>query len=193
MVTLTEIEFELSNEQYKRMGYPGLSQGETLSVELETELLFPDAGTDSWFAVQKEPLIPQFVAVAPAVYAFSGQIEVAELEKEAGQERATLLVYCGDVPLRVTCGPQPDGTLPYGTWETRHLTGLSRVYGIVESSFETAVGKVLGVTIWGFRRLVLTPGDAVFGQWYESDQLPATPYIYDRVIVSARIHRNRFD
>ncbi|MEZ4677571.1 MAG: hypothetical protein R2932_25480 [Caldilineaceae bacterium] len=35
-MALTEIEFELSAAQYQLMGYPGLSQGETLTIELES-------------------------------------------------------------------------------------------------------------------------------------------------------------
>lgn len=190
MTTLTEVEFELSAEQYKLMGFPGLSQGEALTVELETDILLPDAGTDGWFTVQKDRLAPRFIQVAPAMYAFSGEIEVAEIDQEDEQESAVLLVQCGDIPLRVTCGPGADGRLPYGTWETRQLTGFSRVHGIVESSFATAIGRPIGATIWGFRRLVLTPGDAVFGQWHESEHLPATPFLYDRVFVSVRLHRN---
>lgn len=192
MTTLTEIEFELSAEQYKRMGYPGLTQGETLSLELETDILLPDAGTDGWFTVQPERLAPQFVQVAPAMYAFSGQIVTADIDKENGEENAVLLVQCEDLPVRVTCGPGANGKLPYGTWETRYLTGFSRIHGIVESAFATDIGQTINVTIWGFRRLILRPGDAVFGQWHQSDELPATPYLYDRVFVSARLHRNLF-
>ena len=191
----TEVEFELSAEQYQLMGYPNLMQGESLTVELETEMLFPDPGVDGWFAVQKEALAPRFLQVSPATYAFTGQIEAAEIEKasaESGnEEQAVLLVRCGDVPLRVYCGPAEDGRLPYGTWETRYLTGMSRIRGIVESDFSTAIGEPTGLALWGFRRLVLTPGDPVFGQWHETDSLLASPFTYDRVFVTARLHRNR--
>ena len=47
------------------------------------------------------------------------------------------------------------------------------------------VGERIGVTIWGFQRLVLAPDDAAFGEWYESVELPPTPYLYDRVLVTA--------
>ncbi len=191
MTSSAEVEFELSAEQYRLMGYPGLTQGEALTVELETDVLLPDAGTDGWFTVQKERLAPHFAPVAPASYAFSGQIEAAEINTDDGQESAVLLVQCGEIPLRVTCGPNAQGRLPYGTWETRQCTGLGRVYGIVESSFASSIGQPIGVTIWRFRRLVLTPGDAVFGQWHASEQLPATPFTQDRVLVTARLHRNR--
>ena len=81
--------------------------------------------------------------------------------------------------------------LPWGTWETRYLTGFGRVQGIVEEDFRTAsIGRPFGVTIWRFRRLVLTPGDAMFGQWHETVELLPLPYRYDRVYVTARIHRN---
>jgi hypothetical protein len=191
MMPSTEIEFELSAAQYQLMGYPGLAQGEALTVELETELLLPDPGVDGWFAVQKAPLAPRFIRVAPASYAITGAIEQAELQREDDQDSAVLLVNCGELPLRVNCGPAADGRLPEGTWETRYLTGLSRVYGIVESDFATPIGQSIGVTIWGFRRLVLTPGDPVFGQWHESDHLLASPFTYDRIFVTARLHRNR--
>lgn len=197
-MTLTEIEFELPAEQYQLMGYPGLTQGESFTVEFESDILFPEPGLDGWFAVQKAALAPQFLQVAPATYAFAGRIEAAEIEKAVmetneGQEQAVLLVQCGAIPLRVYCGPSEDGRLPYGTWETRYLTGLSRLRGIVESDFATAIGQPIGVTIWGVRRLVLTPGDPVFGQWHESDTLLATPFTYDRVFITARLHRNRFE
>ena len=37
----TEIEFELSAQQFALMGYPQLSQGQTLTVQLETGVLDP--------------------------------------------------------------------------------------------------------------------------------------------------------
>ena len=188
---LTEFEFELPAEQYQLMGYPGLTQGESLTVELETDLLLPEPGVEGWFAVQPEAVAPRFIAVAPATYAIAGQIAEAEVLQEDGQESAVLLVSCGEFPLRVHCGPTAEGRLPYGTWETRYLVGLSRIRGIVESDFATSIGQPVGVTIWRFRRLVLTPGDPVFGQWHESETLPATPFPYDRVMVTARLHRNR--
>ncbi len=188
---LTEIEFELSAEQHQRMGYPVLTQGESLTIELESDLLLPEAGIEGWFSVRKEAVAPRFIQVSPATYAFSGQIAQAEIVREDDQQSAVLLVNCGDIPLRVNCGPAEDGRLPYGTWETRYLTGLSRIQGIVESEFVTGIGQPVGVTIWRFRRLVLTPGDPVFGQWYESDTLLATPFTYDRLFVTARLHRNR--
>jgi hypothetical protein len=170
------------------MGYPALQQGQPLSVQLETAMLLPEPGGDGWFTVQKEPLAPQFIAVSRGLYAFSGQIAQAELVKEDEVESATLLVQCG-VPLRAVCGPQEDGTLPFGTWETRYLTGLGRVVGIVEDDFVTGIGELIGVTIWRFYRLTLAPGDPNFGQWYESAELLPTPLNDDRVIVVARVHR----
>lgn len=190
-MSLTEFEFELSAEQYQLMGYPGLTQGESLTLELETDILLPEPGEEGWFTVQPEAMAPRFIHVAPATYAFAGQIVEAELLRDEGEESAVLLVDCGEFRLRVHCGPADDGRLPYGTWETRYLTGLSRIRGIIENDFSTAIGQPLGVTIWGFRRLVLAPGDPVFGQWHESDTLHATPFTFDRVIVTARLHRNR--
>jgi len=188
---LTEFEFTLPAVQYQLMNYPKLTQGESLTVELETDLLLPEPGGESWFAVQSEAVAPRFSHVAPATYAIAGKILEAEIIREEEQESAILLVDCGEFPLRVSCGPAEDGRLPYGTWETRYLVGLSRIYGIVESDFATSIGEPIGVTIWGFRRLVLAPGDPVFGQWHESDVLPATPFTFDHVVVSAHLHRNR--
>ena len=119
------------------------------------------------------------------------RLKQADIVKEEGFETASLIVRCGEVPLRVMCAPQEDGTLPYGTWETRFISGTGRIYGIVEEDFAVGVGERIGVTIWGFQRLVLAPDDPAFGQWYESVELPPTPYLYDRVLVTARIHRGR--
>ena len=105
---------------------------------------------------------------------------------------AALVVQCGAAPVRVMCAPQQDGRLPYGTWETRYLVGTGRLYGLAEEDFAVGVGEQIGVTIWGFNRLVLTPGDAAFGQWHESTELLPTPFTYDRVLVTVRIHRSRF-
>ena len=172
-------------------GYAALKQGEPLTVTLESDVLLPDLAANSWFVVQKEPLPVCFVRIAPATYAFTGQILAAEIEREGGEETATLLVRCGDIPLRVTCVADESGRLPFGTWETRFLTGVSRIYGLVEDDFHTSIGQSVDVTIWNFRRLVLTPGDAVFGQWHESDVLMPTPYQYDRIVIECRLHRNR--
>jgi len=95
------------------------------------------------------------------------------------------------VPLRVTCAGDQSGRLPFGTWETRFLTGVSRIHGLLEDDFHTAIGQSIDVTIWNFRRLSLTPGDAVFGQWHESDVLMPTPYHYDHIVIECRLHRNR--
>jgi hypothetical protein len=60
----------------------------------------------------------------------------------------------------------------------------------VEEDFAAGIGQSTGVTIWGFRRLVLAPGDPLFGRWHETHELPPTPYEYDRVLVTARVHRD---
>jgi hypothetical protein len=192
-MSLTEIEFELSAHQYELLGYPGLRQGQTLSVVLDAGVLIPDPSADSWFAVQQEPTPAHFQAIGPAFYLFAGQIIEADLFKADGAETGIVLVDCGGVLVRCTCAPQEDGVLPWGTWETRYLTGMGRVQGIVEEDFRTAtVGRPFGVTIWRFRRLILAPGDALFGQWHETVDLLPLPYTYDRVYVTARIHRNLF-
>lgn len=185
-----DIEFELSSHQYQLMGYPALRQGEALTLELETGVLLPDLDADGWFTVQKAAVAPQLVRVAPATYAFAGQILAAELDKADGNESAVLLVDCGVVKVRVTCGPGADGRLPYGTWETRSLIGLSRLHGVIESDFMTTIGESVGMTIWAIRRLVLTPGDPVFGQWHETDAMVATPFVYDRLLIAGQLHRN---
>jgi hypothetical protein len=189
---LAEVEFELSAQQFELMGYPGLHQGESLSLSLDAGVLLPDPSAESWFAVQPEPLLPQLVLVGPATYAFAGQIVEADLFKSEGAETGVVLVQCGDVAVRVTCAPQEDGVLPWGTWETRYLTGFGRLQGIVEDDFHSTVGRPQGVTIWRFRRLILRPGDPLFGQWHESVELLPSPFLYDRIIVTARVHRDRF-
>ena len=186
-----ELEFELSALQFEWMGYVGLKQGEPLTVTLESDVLLPDPAASSWFAVQKESWPTRFERIAPATYAFAGQIEAAEIENTNGSETAVLLVKCGEIPLRVICAPEENGRLPFGTWETRFLTGVSRIHGLVEDDFQTSIGQSVDVTIWHVLRLVLTPGDAVFGQWHESDQLMPTPYRYDRVVIQSRLHRTR--
>lgn len=186
-----ELEFELPAFQHELTGYAGMQQGEPLTVTLESDVLAPDPAATGWFMVQKEPLPVRFIQIAPATYAFTGQIVAAELEKADGTETAILLVQCAEIPIRVLCAPEEGGRLPFGTWETRYLTGVSRLHGLIEDDFHTAIGRSVDVTIWQFRRLVLTPGDAVFGQWYETDRLPPTPYRYDRVLIQSRLHRTR--
>lgn len=190
-MALTEIEFELPARQYELMGYPGLKQGEPLDILLDAGVLLPDPAASAWFTVQPEALPARLVRVGPAMYAFTGRILAADFTNEDGMETATLLVDCGEAPLRVTCAPQEDGRLPYGTWETRTLTGVAHIQGIVEDDYATAIGRSVGVTLWGFHRLVLRPGDALFGQWHESDELLPLPYAYDRLVVQARLHRLR--
>ena len=189
-MALPEIRFELSPQQFEAMDYPHLLQGQSLDVQLQFGELLPEPGGDSWYKVRPEALAPQLIEVNPALYAFAGQITQADLVKDEELETASLIVQCGVAPVRVLCAPQADGTLPYGTWETRYLAGTGRLYGIVEEDFSLGVGERISVTIWSFDRLVLTPGDAAFGQWYESVELLPSPYHYDRVIVTARIHRN---
>ena len=188
-MALPEIEFELSSHQYEQMGYPGLRQGQPLWPVLDAGILLPDLAAESWFAVQKEPLPPRLVHIGPALYAFAGQIGQADLRKDDDEETGVLLVDTGLAPLRVTCAPAADGRLPFGTWETRYLTGVGRLQGIVEEEFTSSVGQSVGVTLWSFRRLILTPGDALFGQWHETVDLLPQPFGYDRIYVTARIHR----
>jgi hypothetical protein len=188
-MALTEIEFELSPQQFEAMNYPHLRQGQPLDVQLQTGELLPEPGTDGWYAVRQEPLSPTLVQLGRGWVAFAGQIEQADIVKDEGLETAALVVECGVAPLRVMCAPQADGTLPYGTWETRYVVGTGRLYGVVEEDFTVGVGERIGVTIWGFQRLILAPGDPAFGEWHESVELLPTPYQYDRVVVTARIHR----
>ena len=190
-MALTEIEFELTPQQFELMGYPRLQQGQSLDVQLETGTLLTEPGHEGWFTVQQPAVPGQFLQVERSQYAFAGQVTAADIQKQEGMESAALIVQCGVVPLRVLCAPRADGTLPYGTWETRHLIGTGRVYGTVEEDFSIGVGERVGVTIWGFRRLILTPGDSAFGQWHEVAELHPTPYAYDRVVVTARLHRPR--
>lgn len=190
-MALAEIEFELPATQYELMGYPGLHQGESLSAIFDAGVLLPDPSAESWFAVRQEPLAPKLALIGPATYAFAGQIVEADLFKSDGADTGVVVVQCGDLALRVTCAPQEDGTLPWGTWETRYLAGVGRLQAIVEEDFHADVGRPQGVTIWRFRRLVLSPGDPLFGQWHESVELLPSPYRYDRIIVTARVHRDR--
>ncbi|MBI1298122.1 hypothetical protein GC175_24575 [bacterium] len=187
-MSLTEIEFELSAEQYALLEYRKLQQGQSFTVTLDGGVLLPDLAATFWFAVQPEALTPAFQAVGPSIYAFAGRIEEAEIEY--GREQlAHLSINCGSVFLRVTCAPGDDGQLPDGTWETRYIAGIAPVQGLFEENFELAVGRNIDVTLWGFRRLVLTPGDLNFGRWHESVELAPTPFTHDRVYVKARIHR----
>jgi hypothetical protein len=188
-MTLTEIEFELSPQQFELMGYPQLRQGQPLDVQLQTGELLPEPGADAWYAVRQERLEPQLILVGRGLYAFAGQIEQADIVNEGGVETAALIAQCGGAPLRVMCAPQADGSLPYGTWETRFVAGTGRLYAVVEEDYSVGVGERIGVTIWSFQRLILSPGDPAFGQWHESVELQPTPYSYDRVIVTARVHR----
>jgi hypothetical protein len=168
-----------------------LQQGQPLDVQLQSSELAPEPGADAWYFVRAEPLAPQLIQVGRGIYAFAGKIEQADIVREEGFETAALVVQCGVAPVRLLCAPQDDGTLPYGTWETRYVVGTGRLYGIVEEDFSVPVGERIGVTIWGFQRLILAPADPAFGQWYESVELLSTPYQFDRVLVRARIHRNR--
>src|SRR5215216_4849672 len=167
-MVLTEIEFELSPQQFELMGYPHLRQGQPLDVQLQTGELTPEPGADAWYAVRQEALSPQLIQVGRGLYAFAGQIEQADIIRDEGFETAALVVQCGVAPVRLLCGPQADGVLPYGAWETRYVTGTGRLYGVVEEDFTVGVGERIGVTIWGFHRLVLAPADPAFGQWHES-------------------------
>ncbi|MCB9158465.1 MAG: hypothetical protein H6644_01175 [Caldilineaceae bacterium] len=189
-MALPEVEFELTAEQYSLMGFPTLRQGEPLAVLLDGGILFPEAGAQNWYTVQKEPLPAAFVRVGRAGYAFTGQIVAADIVKEDDVQSATVLVDCGVAKIRVTCAPYDDGDLPEGVWETRTITGLCHLQGMVEDAFASPIGETVGVTIWHFRRLLLTPGDAKFGEWYQSDELPPTPFTHDRITVIAHLHRS---
>ncbi len=127
----------------------------------------------------------------PAQYAFCGQIRDAQLEKQGDIQRGVLLVDCGIAPLRVTCLAQADGMLPWGTWETRTISGHALLEGVAEDSFAAGIGEMVGATIWHFRRLMLTPGDPHFGSFHETDALLPQPFVYDRLFVTARLHRAR--
>lgn len=197
-MTLQEIEFELPAAQHALMDYAGLRQGQPLTLILDAGVLLPDPAAPAWYAVQKEALPGQVVRTGPATYAFSGQIVAADIgkgepddlsEPNGDGQSAVLLVQCGDLPVRVTCAPQADGVLPWGTWETRYLAGYGLLSGIVEDDFASGIGESVGVTVWHVNRLMLTPGDPNFGRWVESDTLLNMPYSYDRIVVAARVHR----
>ena len=188
-MTLTPVEFEVSAHQVELINVPELQQGQSASVLLDAGILSPEAGAVNWFTVQADAVPAACVRVGRARYAFSGPIVQAELLNQDGIETAAVVVQCGDIALRALCAPGDDGRLPYGTWETRTLTGLASLQGIFEDDFELAVGAFLGVTFWGFERLVLGPGDPKFGEWYATDSVPLTPLGSDRLIVQARIHR----
>jgi len=190
---LQEIEFELSAYQQEMAGFPSIVLGQPLTLILDGGVLLPDVGAANWYAVTPDPLPQRFVRTGPATYAFCGKIVEAELEKEGegteAIESAVLLVECNGVPLRVTCAAQSDGMLPFGTWETRTISGHALVAGLLEDDFASGIGETIGVSAWGVKRLVLTPGDPHFGEWIESESLLPTPIGLDRIVVTARIHR----
>ena len=188
-MALTEIEFEFPAEQFAGLGYPQLRQGEPMDVILDGGVLLPDPAAQAWYAVQPEELPAKLICVGRGLYAFSGQISEADITKDDGMETAVVSVDCGEVSLRVTCGPDEEGRLPYGLWETRYLGGLCRLQGLVDDDFAAPVGTTVGVTLWSVKRLILTPGDPNFGMWHESNELLPTPYIYDKILLNARIHR----
>jgi hypothetical protein len=192
-VALQEIEFELSAYQQQLAGFPSIVQGQPLTVILDGGVLVPDVGAANWYAVTADTLPQRFVRTGPATFAFCGKIVEAELEKDGegvqAIESAVLLVECAGVPLRVTCAAQSDGMLPFGTWETRTISGHAPIKGMLEDDFASGIGETIGVSAWGIKRLVLTPGDLHFGEWIESDRLLPSPIGYDRVLIAARMHR----
>lgn len=188
MQRLPQIEFELSAEQFKLMGFPRLQQGLPLTAVLDGGVLLPEPGPDPWYAVQKEPLTRCFTQIGPALYAFAGQIVEADIEYGSSQ-MAVVVVDCGFVTLRVACAPNSDGVLPEGTWETRFAVGFAPVQAIVEESFNSPVGRTVDVSMWAFRRLLLSPGDSAFGTWHESSEIPPAPFTCDRLLIEARVHR----
>lgn len=189
-MALAEVEFELSAQQYERMNFPGLQQGRPLAAILDAGVLLPDLAASSWFTVQPERLPPAFVQVGRGAYAFTGRIVEADIVDDEDFQSATVWLNCGVVHVRATCAPNEDGRLPYGTWETRTLTGVARLQGIVEDEFLSPIGSPTGMTVWGIRRLLLSPGDPNFGQWYESEDLLPAPFRHDRIVVTARVHRS---
>jgi hypothetical protein len=190
---LTELEFELTAYQQELAEFPSIVQGQPLTVILDGGILLPDAGALAWYSVTADALPARFVRTGPATYAFCGKIVEADLAKE-GQgveaiESAVLLVECAGVPLRVTCAAQADGMLPFGTWETRTISGHAHITGVLEDDFASGIGETIGVSAWTFKRLILKPGDLHFGQWRESDSLLPTPLGPDRMFVTAKMHR----
>ncbi len=141
---LTEIEFELPAEQFALMGYPNLQQGHVLTLQLETVVPRP-TGTTPGTMCRRRSWTPNLCVSGRAQYAFAGQITDADVQKSDDYESAAVIVQCGEIPVRVLCAPGPDYRLPYGTWETRYLTGYSRIAGIVEDDFGV-VGKQVTVT-----------------------------------------------
>ena len=185
---LPRIEFELSAEQFALMGFPRLQQGLPLSAVLDGGALLPEPGPEPWYAVQKEGLPPRFARIGPALYAFAGQIVEADIEYGRAQ-MAVVVVDCGVVTLRVACAPHRDGILPEGTWETRFAAGFAPIQAIVEESFSSPVGRTVDVSMWEFRRLLLSPGDGAFGTWRTSSEIPPTPFTCDRLLIQAGVHR----
>ncbi len=188
MQKLPQIEFELSAEQFSLMGFPRLQQGLPLTAVLDGGVLLPEPGPEPWYAVQKEPLAGRFTQIGPALYAFAGQIVEADIEYGSAQ-MAVVAVDCGIVTLRVACAPNDDGVLPEGTWETRYAAGFAPVQAIVEESFTSPVGRTVDLSMWGFRRLLLSPNDSAFGTWHPSSEIPPAPFTHDRLLIQARVHR----
>jgi len=89
----------------------------------------------------------------------------------------------------VACAPNDDGVLPEGTWETRYAAGFAPVQAIVEESFSSPVGRTVDLSMWGFRRLLLSPSDSAFGTWHPSSEIPPAPFTSDRLLIQARVHR----
>src|SRR3954469_11929879 len=100
-MALTEIEFELSPQQFEMMGYPHLRQGQPLDLQLQSGELVPEPGTDAWYAVRQEPLSPQLIQVGRGQYAFAGKIEQADIVRAESIETAALVVQCGVAPVRL--------------------------------------------------------------------------------------------
>ncbi len=188
MQKLPQIEIELSAEQFALMGFPRLQQGLPLTAVLDGGVLLPEPGPDPWYAVRKEPLTPRFTQIGPALYAFAGQIVEADIQYGSSQ-MAVIVVDCGFVTLRVACAPNDDGVLPEGTWETRYAAGFAPVQAIVEESFSSPVGRTVDLSMWGFRRLLLSPNDSAFGAWHPSSEIPPAPFTCDRLLIKARVHR----
>lgn len=185
---LPQIEFELPLSQLEILGYPPLRQGQPLSLVLDGGVLLPDTEAEFWYQVSSQRLPRQLVPLGLAIYAFSGTVTEAAIEY--GQEQhAILAVDCGPATIRIACAPQADGTLPYGTWETRSMVGMVYLRGLPEDSFPGGIGPNTDVTISRFRRLVLTPGDPHFGEWHEEVALPGAPVDHHRIYVVARVHR----
>ena len=182
----------LTGEAFSRYEHGVIALGTLLDVCLKTDLLLAAQYDDTggWYVRVPGPQTPALIPIAPDLYAFCGEVQDIDIDRDGLDIYYDVLLDCG-LPISLLVNdsnaPPEAGDLGKhvpdpGAW----LAGVASLIIDWADQETLPVAQGLAANVVGIDRLVRRPGPGV-AEVRSEGQLPMTPIEPDRIILTLSI------